>query len=61
MKYLANDRLGRLGIAPIYENISNPYQHLENAALQGGKRENFFESTVTSYIQADMLDNWALV
>lgn len=58
VKYLANDRLGRLGIAPIYEDVSNPYQHLETAALQGGKRENFFESTVTSYIQADMLSNW---
>ena len=58
VKYLANDRLARLGIDPIYEGIENPYQHLENASLSGGKRENFFESTVTSYIQADMLTGW---
>lgn len=61
VKYLANDRLGRLGIAPIYDNVENPYQHLENAAMSGGKRENFFESTVTSYIQAEMLEGWNLV
>lgn len=58
VKYLANDRLARLGIDPIYEGVSNPYQHLENASLQGGKRENFFESTVTSYLQADALTGW---
>lgn len=58
VQFLANDRVGRLGIPPIYEGVKNPYQHLDNAALSGGKRENFFESTTTSYIQADMLTDW---
>lgn len=53
VKWLANDRLGRLHIDPIYENVSNPYKHLD-----GSKRENFFETTVTEYSKAETVGGW---
>lgn len=57
-KWLGNDRLGRLGIDPIYPDVENPYQHLELAAKEGGSRENFFETTVTAYDTAGSLSGW---
>ena len=47
-----------LGIPDIYENVENPYKHLELASRQGGTRENFFETTVTAYDQAGSLQGW---
>ena len=59
VKSLANDRLGRLGIEPIYEGVENPYKHIENAGKQGGSRGNFFESSaITSYDTAASVDGW---
>ena len=57
-KWLVNERLGRLGIEPLFESVSNPYQHLEQSAKEGGVRENFFETTVTSYDTAGSIDGW---
>ena len=55
IKYLANDRLGRVGIEPIYPEVTkNPYAHLE-----GKKRENFFETgAVTSYDRSESVGGW---
>lgn len=53
VKWLANDRLARLRIPPIYEGVTNPYKHLDGAA-----RENFFETTVTEYSRAETVPGW---
>ena len=54
VKFLANDRLSRIGLEPLYPEISdNPYKHLEQV-----KRENFFETTVTSYDRSESVDGW---
>lgn len=59
VKSLANERLGRIGIAPIYEGVENPYKHIENAVKQGGSRGNFFESAaITSYDTAASVEGW---
>ncbi|QEP53268.1 putative glutaredoxin [Acinetobacter phage BS46] len=55
--YLANGLLKALGIKEIYD-VENPYKHLEQAAKQGGTRENMFETTVTSYDTAGSLSGW---
>jgi ribonucleotide reductase beta subunit family protein with ferritin-like domain len=55
VKFLANDRLSRVGIDPIYPEVTkNPYEHLE-----GKKRENFFETgAVTSYDRSESVGGW---
>lgn len=58
VKYLANGLLTALGIEAVYKDVKNPYLHLEMAAKQGGSKENFFETTVTSYDQAGSLKGW---
>lgn len=59
VKYLADDRLKRVGLEPIFGSTSNPYQHIEQSQSEGNKRENFFESgAVTSYDTADSVDGW---
>lgn len=57
-KWLVNERLGRLGIDPLFEDVENPYLHLEQSATEGSVRENFFETTVTSYDTAGSVDGW---
>lgn len=59
VKYIANDRLGRMGIAPMFQGVRNPYAHIEQSKKSGGKRENFFESgAVTEYDTAGSVDGW---
>lgn len=54
VKYLANDRIKRVGIEPIYPEVTvNPYAHLDQS-----KRENFFETTVTSYDRSESVKGW---
>lgn len=54
VKFLANDRLKRIGISAIFpEYTVNPYAHLE-----GTKKENFFESSVTSYDRSESIGGW---
>jgi ribonucleoside-diphosphate reductase beta chain len=60
-KYLANLRLRAIGLKPLYENIINPYTHLEKIADtkgDGDSKANFFESTVTSYNQSSAISGW---
>ena len=51
--YLVNDRLRMLGIPPAFPKITNPYAHLEQKA-----KENFFETTVTSYDRSESINGW---
>ena len=53
IKFLANDRFKRLGLEPMYEEVKNPYKHLE-----GDNKENFFETTVTSYDRSESVSGW---
>lgn len=58
--YLANKRLKMLGLEPIFPDRKNPYKHLERIAdVDGGNSKvNFFEATVTSYNQPNVIDDW---
>lgn len=59
VKYLVNTRLKTVGLEPIFDMVTNPYKHIDNALMEGGKRENFFEAgAVTSYDTADSIDGW---
>lgn len=59
-KWLANERLAMLGIAPIYkEAIANPYKHLERLQDPNADKGNFFETTVINYTQSSgMKGSW---
>ncbi len=60
-KYLANIRLGAIGLKPLYEGVKNPYKHLEKFADTSGNGEtkaNFFEATVTSYLMSSGIGGW---
>jgi len=53
IKWLGNNRLRAIKLNPLYENVSNPYQHLD-----GAKEANFFETTVTEYSRSESIDGW---
>lgn len=55
--YLGNLRLGQLDIYGVFPDRENPYKHLSAMqAVDGkGKKENFFETTVTSYDRSESL------
>ena len=56
-KYLANQRLDLLQLAPEYPDVQeNPYKHLEAMEDHNSEKTNFFESTVTNYTQASSLN-----
>lgn len=57
-KWLVNDRLNRLGLSGIFEKVEHPYLHLEQTSVEGSVRENFFETTVTSYDTSGSVDGW---
>lgn len=60
-KYLANLRLKAIGIAPIYENVTNPYKHLEKIADTGKQahtKANFFETQVSQYVMSTAIGGW---
>ncbi len=59
-KFLANDRMALLGIAPLYPDVvKNPYKHLEVMQDNNSERWNFFESTVTNYaLSTSMNGTW---
>lgn len=61
-KWLANERLRTIGLAPMYEEFTkNPYKHLERFADtegDGNVKSNFFEGTVTSYNMSSSIDGW---
>jgi len=59
-KFLANDRMALLWIAPLYPDVvKNPYKHLEVMQDNNSERGNFFESTVTNYaLSTSMNGTW---
>ena len=57
-KYLINGLLSYLGLEHLFENVENPYLHLEQTSQEGSVRENFFETTVTSYDTAGSIEGW---
>tara|TARA_B100000745_G_scaffold246226_1_gene168249 strand:+ start:3455 stop:4492 length:1038 start_codon:yes stop_codon:yes gene_type:complete len=52
--WLANERMARIGIAPIYPDApeENPYVHLERLQDTDNDKSNFFETTVVNYTQS---------
>ncbi len=58
VKWLANDRLDRIGYPRLYDGVDNPYRHITDSNNEGSKRENFFETSVTAYDMADSVDGW---
>jgi len=59
VKYLANDRLARIGVPPLYAMVKNPYAYIENSQKTGSSRKNFFESAaVTEYDTSTSVAGW---
>jgi ribonucleoside-diphosphate reductase beta chain len=63
-KHLANLRLRAIGLQPLFdpeEYRKSPYTHLErfsDTKADGHTKANFFESTVTSYVQSSGVGGW---
>ena len=59
-KWLANQRLATIGMAPLWPEITaNPYKHLDRIQNNNGEKGNFFESTVVNYTQSSsMKGSW---
>jgi ribonucleoside-diphosphate reductase beta chain len=55
-KYLANKRMVDIGLKPIFEDCINPYIHLQKGEYV--EKQNFFESGVTTYLQASSIGDW---
>ncbi len=56
-QFLANDRLGMLGMKPLFPEVTqNPYKHLEAMADNNSEKTNFFESTVVNYTQSSSMN-----
>lgn len=51
-KWLANERLARLGVKELYPGVKNPYTHLDRIQEQNQDKSNFFETTVVNYTQS---------
>ena len=59
-RWLANQRLSMLGIAPLFPDaINNPYKHLDRLQDPNADKGNFFETTVINYTQSsNMAGSW---
>jgi ribonucleoside-diphosphate reductase beta chain len=55
VNHLANRRLKKLNLKPIFPDKGNPFSHLEKVANVKG---NFFETKVTEYKQSTKFDDW---
>jgi ribonucleoside-diphosphate reductase beta chain len=61
VQYMTHKRLTNLGISSPWENVTNPYLHLEKISdltHHATSKANFFESGVTSYVQASSVTEW---
>lgn len=60
--WLANNRLRRLKLKEIFPKVEkNPFKHLTKIAdvnSDADSKGNFFETTVTSYNQSSIFDDW---
>ena len=57
IRYIADRRLGELGLQPIYRVGSNPLPWLEDI-LNGAEHTNFFENRATEYSRAATQGTW---
>ncbi len=59
-RWLANQRLSMLGIAPLFPDaINNPYKHLDRLQDPNADKGNFFKTTVINYTQSsNMAGSW---
>lgn len=56
-RWLANNRLAMLGIAPLYPDaVENPYKHLDRLQDPNSDKGNFFETTVVNYTQSSSMN-----
>lgn len=59
--HMADYRLKKIGLEPIYGAPENPYKHLEknqDIGSSGTVFSNFFEEKVVSYSHSSAVDNW---
>ena len=59
--YMADYRLKKIGLEPLYGAPENPYKHLEknqDVGSSGTVFSNFFEEKVVSYSHSSAVDNW---
>lgn len=57
IKYLSNERLGRLGFEILYpENTQHPMKWVESFSNLNATKTDFFEQKVTNYVKASNLD-----
>ena len=57
IRYIADRRLGQLGLQPMYQIEKNPLPWLDDM-LNGVEHANFFENRVTEYTKAATQGNW---
>ena len=57
IRYIADRRLGQLGLQPIYHTEKNPLPWLD-AILNGVEHTNFFENRATEYSKASTQGSW---
>ena len=61
-KFRANNLMKNINLKELYpEVLVNPYKHLEKMADIGNEanaKANFFDSTITTYVQAETLNGW---
>jgi len=57
IRYIADRRLGQLGLQPIYRVEANPLPWLD-AMLNGAEHTNFFENRATEYSKAATQGSW---
>lgn len=59
--HMADYRLKKIGLEPLYGAPENPYKHLEknqDVGSSGTVFSNFFEEKVVSYSHSSAVDNW---
>ena len=57
IRFIADRRLGQLGLQPMYQIEKNPLPWLDEI-LNGVEHTNFFENRVTEYAKAATQGNW---
>jgi ribonucleoside-diphosphate reductase beta chain len=60
-KYMADYRLKKIGLEPLFGVDVNPYKHLERNQDQGSEGTvfaNYFETNVSNYADSSSVDNW---
>ncbi len=55
LQFIANRRLAQVGLDPIYENVSNPFEWMSEM-IDLKKEKNFFETRVIEYQTGGSLD-----